>query len=100
MYRFTVDVAVRPSYFYNSLEEKLNHDYCQTCSFKSRSAAAKTANVQDPEARRKDTQNGGRTDASSDVVSTTPLLVRFNQQPTSWSSPAGTSPGAYGRSYN
>ena len=33
--RFTVDVAVRLSYLYNSLEEKLNHDYCQTCSFKS-----------------------------------------------------------------
>ena len=43
--RFTVDVAVRLSYVYNSLEEKLNHDYCQTCSFKSRSAAAKAANV-------------------------------------------------------
>ena len=46
--RLTVDVAVRPSYLYNSLEEKLNHDYCQTCSAKSRSAAAKAANVQDP----------------------------------------------------
>ena len=34
--RFTVDVAVRPSCIYNSLEEKLNHDYCQTCSYKSR----------------------------------------------------------------
>ena len=48
IYQFTVDVAVRLSYLYNSLEEKLNHDYCQTCSFKSRSTAAKTANVQDP----------------------------------------------------
>ena len=38
--RFTVDVAFRPSFSYNSLEEKLNHDYCQTCSFKSTSAAA------------------------------------------------------------
>ena len=45
--RFTVDVAVRLSYLYNSLEEKLNHDYCQTCSFKSRSAAVKAVNVQD-----------------------------------------------------
>ena len=28
------------------------------------------------------------------------MFVRFNQQPTSWSSLAGTGPGAYGRSYN
>ena len=46
----------------------------------------------------KDTQGSRRTDASPDVVSTTPLFVRFNQQPTSWSSSARTSPGAYGRS--
>ena len=45
--QFTVNVAVRPFYLYNSLEEKLNHDYCQTCSFKNRSAAVKAANVQD-----------------------------------------------------
>ena len=47
MCRFTVDVAVRPSCLYKSLEEKLNHNYCQTCSYKSRSAAAEAANVQD-----------------------------------------------------
>ena len=45
--RFTVDVAVRSSCLYNSLEEKLNHDYCQTCFYKSRSAAEEEANVQD-----------------------------------------------------
>ena len=47
MCRFTVDVAVRPSCLYNSLEEKLNHDYCQTCFYKSRLAVAEAANVQD-----------------------------------------------------
>ena len=47
MCRFTVDVAVRPSCIYNSLEEKLNHDYCQTSFHKRRSAAAEAANVQD-----------------------------------------------------
>ena len=45
--RFTVDAAVRPSCLYNRLEEKLNHDYCQTGSYKSRSATAEAANVQD-----------------------------------------------------
>ena len=43
----TVDVTLKLSYSYNS-PEKLNHDYCETCSFKSRSTAAKAANVQDP----------------------------------------------------
>ena len=90
--QFWIYVAVRPSYLYNSLEEKLNHDYCQTCSFKSRSAAAKAMNVQVPGALSKDTQGGGRTNASSDVVSTTQLFVRFNQQPTSWSSSGGDLP--------
>ena len=45
-----------------------------------------------PEALSKNTQGGGRTDASSDVISTTRLFVRFNQQPTSWSSSTGNLP--------
>ena len=88
--RFMVDVAIRPSCLYNSLEEKLNHDYCQTYSYKSRSAAAERTNVQDSGALSKDIQGSAKTYASSDVVSTTPLFIRSNQQPTSWSSSAGT----------
>ena len=44
--RFTVDVAVTPSCLYNSLEEKLNHDFRQTCFYKDRSAAKVASNVQ------------------------------------------------------
>ena len=45
--RFTVDVAVRPFCLNNSLEGKLNHDSCQPCFYKSRSAAEEAANIQD-----------------------------------------------------
>ena len=88
--RFTVDVAVRPSCLYNSLEEKLNHDYCQTCSYKSRSAAAEAANVQHPWSalqghprRRKDRYYFRRRlhyTTGRQVQSTTYLLEFFSQK--------------------
>ena len=59
----------------------MNNNYYQTCFYNSRSTREEAANVRDylSALQGYSRQRSARTDASSDVVSTIPLFVRFNQ---------------------